>query len=440
MSRKPLLEQPEAQALLEDARLSPAMVRACTEHLTQFVQRYLPCFYREEQGALAEVVLQGKLSNLQRKTSEPIAIQAGRHRKPVQHFVGAGRWDDAAVLAELRVHVREEIGEANGVLIVDGSGFAKKGTESCGVARQWCGRLGKIDNCQVGVFLAYAGSGSWGPLDCRLFLPQERAADQKHRKKTHVPKEVVFQEKWRIGLDLLATSSPEVPHGWIVADDEFGRVAEFRATLRHRHERYVVDVPCNTLVREVSARTRGAKGRKPAFERAEVWAGRQPASRWKTITIRGGEKGPLRVKALKARAQAKDEDGCVGPTETVLVVRTLDDEPTTYYALSNAARDVKLYELVGAKSQRHRVEELLGEGKGEVGLGHYEVRSWVGWHHHMTLSLLAVWFLTVERRRLGKKNTGHHRTADSRDLQPPAATTGTGPHANCRRDQQCSAA
>src|SRR5262249_13140583 len=146
-------------------------------------------------------------------------------------------------------------------------------------------------------------------------------------------KEVVFQEKWRIALDLIA-QSVHLPHGWIAADDEFGRVTGFRATLRQWQEHYVVDVPCNTLVREVSAGPRGHQGRKPAWERAEVWAARQPASRWKTITLRAGEKGLLRVQALKARVQAKEEQGRVGPNETLLVVRTLDQKPTRYYALS----------------------------------------------------------------------------------------------------------
>ena len=434
-----LLERPEAQALLEDARLSASSVRACSAHLSAFLQRYLPCFYREEQRTLAEVIIKGKLSGLQRKTSEPIAYQAGRERKPVQHFVGAGLWDDEAVMAEIRTDVGEQLGDADGVLIVDGSAFPKKGTESCGVDRQWCGRLGKLDNCQVGVFLAYAGGDGWGPLDRRLYLPKEWAEDKKRRQKTHVPKEVVFQEKWRIALDLIA-QSVDLPHGWIAADDEFGRVTEFRATLRQWQEHYVVDVPCNTLVREVSAGPRGPQGRQPAWERAEVWAARQPASRWKPITLRAGEKGPLRVQALKVRVQTKEEQGRVGPHETLLVVRTRDQKPTTYYALSNADRGEKLHVLARVKSQRHCVEELLEEAKGEVGLGHYEVRSWVGWHHHMTLSLLALWFLTVQKRRLGEKNTGHHGAADPGDIHTAAASAAADSQTNCRRHQSCAAA
>jgi SRSO17 transposase len=198
-----LLDRPQAQALLADAVVSPAAVRGCQEHLTQFLQRYLPLFYRREQRELATVVIRGRLSGLERKTSEPIAHQAGRHRKPVQHFVGAGAWDDEAVMAELRRHVAEELGDPKAVLVVDSSGFPKKGQASCGVARQWCGRLGKVDNCQVGVFLGYAAPGGHAPLDRRLYLTEDWAADRKGRRRTQVPKEVVFREKWRIALDLL---------------------------------------------------------------------------------------------------------------------------------------------------------------------------------------------------------------------------------------------
>ena len=149
-----LLEHPSAQALLADTEVAPAAVAGCRLRLERFLQRYLPCFYRVEQHELARVVLQGKLSNLQRKTAEPIAYQAGRQRKPVQHFVGAGGWNDEAVMTELRRHVAEAFGDADAVLVLDPSAFAKSGSDSCGVARQWCGRLGKVDNCQVGVFLA----------------------------------------------------------------------------------------------------------------------------------------------------------------------------------------------------------------------------------------------------------------------------------------------
>jgi SRSO17 transposase len=149
-----LIEHPEAQALLDDATVSADTVRGCTDRLTGFLQRSLPKFYRSEQRDNATTVIRGLLSGLERKSCEPIAIEAGLARKPIQFFVGAGKWDDEDVMAELRLHVREELAEPEGVVVIDPSGFPKKGTESCGVDRQWCGRLGKVDNCQIGIFLA----------------------------------------------------------------------------------------------------------------------------------------------------------------------------------------------------------------------------------------------------------------------------------------------
>jgi SRSO17 transposase len=402
-----LLESPEALALLADAVVPIEVVQGCAAALQPFLERYLPLFYRREHRELASVVIAGKLSDLQRKTCEPIAIQVQRHRKPVQNFVGGGAWDDTAVMAELRCHVNEEFADYSGVLIVDGSAFVKKGTASCGVDRQWCGRLGKLENCQVGVFVGYAGPNGHALLAHRLYLPEDWANDAQRREKCHVPDDVVFQEKWRIGLDLIE-SCRVVRHGWVTADDEFGRVTAFRQELRRRGERYVVDVPCNTLIRELS----GAES-KPPFERVETWAARQPSSLWKTITIRAGEKGELVVRALTALVQTKDENGRVGRPERVLITRAVSTSSDVNYALSNALSGVTVVELVRVKSERHRVEELFEEGKGEVGLAHYEVRSWVGWHHHMTLSLVALWFLSLERRCWGEKGTRTHRAPGS---------------------------
>ena len=248
-----LLDHPEAQALLADSVVTPDTVRGRDGRLTAFLRRYLPRFYRSEQRATATLVIRGRIGGLERKTSEPIAIEAGLPRKPVQFFVGSGKWDDEAVMAELRAHVGAEMAAPDGVVVIDGSAFPKKGTESCGVARQWCGRLGKVDNCQVGVFLAYAAGGGYAPLDRRLYLPEDWAGDEARREKCHIPPEVAFREKWQIALELLDRSLPGLAHGWIAGDDEFGRASAFRAALRSRKERYVLDVPCNTAVRDLDA-------------------------------------------------------------------------------------------------------------------------------------------------------------------------------------------
>jgi SRSO17 transposase len=359
--------------------------------------------------------------------------------------VGAGKWDNEAVMAKLRAHVAEAFHDPAATLVLDGSGFPKKGTESCGVQRQWCGRAGKVDNCQAGVFLACVSAGRIGPLGRRLYLPRQWAQSPARRRKCHVPRSVRFAEKWQLGLKLI-DQARQVPHGWVVADDEFGRVSELRAKLRGRGERYVMDVPCNTLVRvreggaSPAKRRRRGKGkrgrpRQPPWVRVDAWTAQQPASRWQRIDVRAGEKGPLVVEVVHAPVETKGKS-----QERLTVIRTVESSPKTHYTLSNAAVSLPVEEIVWAHADRHRIEEMFELGNGEVGLDHYEVRSWVGWHHHMTLSLLALWFLVQERQQVGEKNTGDHGASSAGDLQriAPAATAPR--REDCRNHQRRPAA
>jgi SRSO17 transposase len=405
-----LLDTPTGQALLDEATLSADDVASCEGRLAAFLERYLPQFYRKEQRENAGVVVRGLLSDLERKTAEPIAYRENRERKPIQFFVGRGKWDDEKVMAELRRHVAEDLADPEGVIVFDSTGFPKKGTHSVGVKRQWCGRLGKTDNCQVGVFMAYATSKGHGPLDRRLFLPKDWAEDPERRKECRVPDEVEHREKWRIALDMLEAHGAGILHGWIAGDDEFGRVQAFRARLRGRDERYCLDVPCDTLVRDLSARRprrRSKKGRRREvpFVRVDSWAKDLPRSRWKRFKVRDGEKGPIEVEAVETRVRAM-EGRRVGPKERLVVIRSVEEKPRVWYTLSNAPRGEELATLVWVHAERYRIEQTFQEAKGGAGLAHYEVRGWDGWHHHMTLSLLALWFLLCERARLGEKIAG----------------------------------
>jgi SRSO17 transposase len=431
-----LLDHPDAQAILADAVLTPEAVRGCQDQLTRFLGRYLPRFRRREQRHNAALIIRGRLSGLQRKTCEPIAVEAGVHRKPIQFLVGAGKWDDESVMAEIRRHVAEELGDDQAVLILDASTFPKSGADSCGVGRQWCGRLGKEENCQRGIFLAYAAAGGYAPLDRRLYLPEDWADDPARRKKCHVPEDVEFRQGWRIAAELIERSGTGLPHGWVTGDDEFGRPAQFRAWLRRRGERYVLDVPGDTSVRDLECSRpdrRAGRGARPQvpFCRVDAWRARQPEGRWIRLTVRGGEKGPLRVDAMMVPVRTK-LDRRLGPEERLVVMRTVEAKPQTHYSLSNAGAEVGLEELVRVRFTRHRIEEVFGAGKGEVGLGQYEVRSWVGWHHHMTLSLLALWFLCCERRRVGGENPGRDRVAGQGDLHAAAAGPGPERGPDCR--------
>jgi SRSO17 transposase len=420
-----LLEHPEAVALLVDATVSTEDVRECRSHLARFLKRYLPAFRHQEQRDHAAAFVRGLLSGLQRKSVEPIARQAGIPRKNHQMFVGQGAWDDEAITSEMRRQVAEELGEPDGVIVLDPSGFPKKGDDSCGVARMWCGRLGKKDNCQIGVFLAYVCSKGHASLDRRLCLPKDWADDPERRQACHVPDEVSDRKTWEIAAELLARGGAEVPHGWVVGDDDFGRASEFGALLRRRGERYVLDVPCNTTIRDPEGRRRERKGphggRRPEvpFVRADTWASSWPADRWTRLTIRDGDQGPVMVEAVVGRVGAK-LGRRIGPEERLVVIRTLDAVPEVTDSMSNAPAAEPLTEVVAVRSKRHRVERVFQEAKGEVGLAHDEVRSDVGWHHHVTLSLLALWFLILERQRIGGENAGHDSLPGACDLHRTA--------------------
>jgi SRSO17 transposase len=372
-------------------------VASCIGSLDRFLERYRPLMSRSEQRAHMGVYLEGLLSSLERKSVEPIATMHGLYRRPLQHYIGAGSWSDGAVRNEMRAHLVEELGDPGGVFVLDGSGFHKQGVDSVGVARQWCGRLGKIDNCQIGVFLAYSTPKGHALIDAQLYLPEDWADDLARREATYVPAEVQFQTSWQISDALIASAAPHVPHAWIVGDDEFGRPSEFRDRLADRGERYLLEVPCNTLVR----RPNHWAGRRKTWKQVHLRQEELANQRWTRMRLRDGEKGPLEVRAFCTRVETR-RDGGAHREETLFVMQTLTGNRTWYF-LANA--DVRLdpAQLAAVAAHRHRIEQVFEAAKGEVGLAQYEVRSWVGWNHHVTLSMLALAFLTLERRRLGKK-------------------------------------
>jgi len=414
-----------ARWLVKDCDVYAESLAPCLERLREYAKRYQPLFGRKEQRKSALVFLEGLLSDLSRKSVEPIAYDHGLHRRALQNFVGAGNWDDGCVLDELRAHIREELGDPLGVLVVDGSAFPKSGRESVGVKRQWCGRLGKVDNCQVGVYLGYASPKGHTLIEQRLYLPEEWASDPQRRSKCYVPEGVEHMTSWEIAAAMIQVNGAELPHCWVSADDEFGRASEFRAALPKAGERYIVDVTCNTKVCPVNSRRRRSRrsGRLvlPPFSRADAWAKALPPPAWTRVHVRDGEKGPLEVLATRTKAHTKSS-GRKGPTEWLLVTKTDSPRPEWRFSLCHAGDDdATLEDMVRGASQRHLIEEDFERAKGEVGMADYEVRSWVGWHHHMTLTLLALFFLVLEHRQIGGEKPCDHSAADGRSTQSAAA-------------------
>ena len=293
------------------------------------------------------------------------------------------------------------------------------------MARQYCGATGKIDNCQVGVFLAYASGQGHTLLDARLYLPEEEwAKDPARRQAAGVPAEVVFRTKPELAAELVLGPGQALRHGWVTFDEGYGKDPGFLSRLEEAGERYLGEVPKSVRVWRqrpvVEGPGRGRTGRprhkprvradQPAPQTvAQVAAGLRVRA-WQRLAFREGTKGTQEAEFARLRVVAERDD-LPGPEMWLVVERSLDQEPTIKYYLSNATPEVPLLQLVQVGHTRWPVEDCFLQGKQEVGLDAYEVRSWLGWHHHMTLVMLALWFLKLETQRLGEKSGRRYHVA-----------------------------
>lgn len=393
------------EELLGDCKVVPRELKRSLERLKEFLAPFTALLVRREQREHGGSFIRGLLSDLERKSVEPIAVEFEGDRQDLQHFIGVSNWDHRPMLDELVRQVAAELGSADGVLVLDPSAFPKKGDHSVGVARQWCGRLGKVENCQLGVFLGYASNKGHTVVDERLYLPDGWAKDKARRQACHVPLSVRFRTAQELGLEMLESRRSELPHAWVTGDDEFGRSSKFRKALVKMGERYLLEIPSNISVRDMEALPPVATGesgrpRKTPFQQVGQWKATVPQERWSRIHVRDGTKGPVAVSATRVRVCAKKMGTKL---EWLLIIRTEDPTPEYRYYLGDAGTGVSLEEMVYAVHARFWIEDCFARGKGETGLDHYEVRAWQGWHHHITLSLMTLWFLTQERRRLAEK-------------------------------------
>ena len=342
-------------------------------------------FSRSESRQRVLAYLQGLLGSVERKNGWQLAEYAGDATPDgVQRLLAVYQWDADEVRDDLRGYVAEHLGDPSGVLVVDETGFLKQGRKSVGVKRQYSGTAGKVENCQIGVFLAYGSRHGAAFLDRELYLPQEWAADGARRREAGVPRDVVFHTKGQLAQQMIARAvSAEVPFAWVTGDTVYGNDRKLRRWLEGQGQPYVLAVKNNEPLWADTAQ--GA---------ARELAKEIPDDRWQRLSAGDGSKGPRLYDWgwLPIRPGSEPGQG-----HWLLVRRSIaDPEDRAYYACFGAA-EVSLAELVSVAGTRWIIEDAFKEAKQEVGLDEYEVRLWVGWYRHITLALLAHAFLAVIR-------------------------------------------
>jgi SRSO17 transposase len=411
----------EIDATPPEMNLAPRAVEGLLEEVQWYHMRFSPLFRREEQRYWSRKYLEGLLLEIPNKAIEPMAERLeGGNVRAMQQFIGAGAWDDRAILTQHQRLVDEALGEPNGVLIVDDSGFPKQGEDSVGVKHQWCGNVGKVAKCQVGVFVGYTSSQGYTLVDHRLYMPEDWFSDAyaERRRKCGVPEDLPFHTKPQIAWQLLEPIITEqrIRFRWVTMDEGYSKEPQFLDHLDQAGAWYLAEVACDTRVWQERPMTHvpppSPRGRPPSKERVVpeapepqrvdvIAAGLSPAD-WTPYRIKEGSKGPMVAEFAFLRV-IPVRDGLPGRDQWLVLRRGLENTPTCKYFLSNAAADSPEMELVRVSAMRWPVETSIEEGKGEVGMDDYQTRSWCGWHHHMTMTLLAHFFLV--RLRLKFKDS-----------------------------------
>jgi len=394
--------------------LTAKEIHEMVEVLEETYQLYQPGFDRSDQAAHGWVYLKGLLSDLPRKVTERIALRFGENVRNLQHFIGQSPWSSEPMLKIHQGLVVETLGEADGVMLIDESGMVKQGEHSVGVGWQWCGSMGKVANSQVGVYLGYASRKGHSFLDVRLFLPEQWFAEthQEKRQASGVPEELSYQTKPEIALELLQTALErgELPCQWVAADELYGDAPAFRDGVADLEKWYFVEVSCSSHIwlekPEVHIPAWKGRGRKPTrlrlrnpkqkSQRVDSLAQQLPAKVWVRAKIKEGTKGPLVCDFACVRV-IEVRDSLPGPERWLIIRRNIDNPTEIKFYFSNAPAEIDPLELVRISGMRWPVEIIFRAGKVEVGFDHYELRSWLGWHHHMFFTFLAHLFLVRMR-------------------------------------------
>jgi SRSO17 transposase len=405
-------------------------IKEFMNELKGFHEQFADCFQRSESREHFFKYMVGQFSPLERKSIEPIALAVkDGNVRALQRFVSDAPWDDDKMIAKYRSLVNDDLGSPDGALLFDESGFVKKGQESIGVARQYCGTIGKVDNCQVGVFSGYVSDHGYALVDKRLFIPEKWFTDDylDRRKKCKLPEGTAFQTKPQLAVEMLNTVSNEnvLPFKYVLADSLYGISPEFIAAVDALPDKtYLVSVPKDTLCwlkRPMTITRRYRWGGKDRTKTVLVDPDSKPVSVdelarninnyfWYRRKVSEGTKGPI-VYEFTRRQVILAAAGLPQKTVWLLIRRTLDDDPQFSFFISNASASTRLKTLVWLSGLRWAIEQCFEETKSELGMDHYEVRKFTGWQHHMLTCMLAHFFLWHLKIRMGKKSTVYYAVA-----------------------------
>ena len=408
-----------------ECNLSDKDIEQFGEELDSYVEQFEAAFGRREQWEWSGVYLQGLLGDTERKTVERIALELGQNVRDMQHFVGQSRWQTEPGKVIHQGVVAQNLGEADGVMLIDESGNVKQGKASVGVAAQYCGCVGKVANGQVGVHLGYVSRQGYTLLDSQLFMPAEwfEETHQERRQACGVPSELSYQTKPEIGLELVRAAlnrneqlDEPLLFQWVAADALYGDSPIFRDGVAALHKWYFTEIRATSQVwlnqPEVYLPPWKGRGRRPIRLRlcqsspkprsVEAIVAQIPARAWSRATIKEGSKGPI-VCDFACLRVVESRTSLPGPELWLVIRRNLDDPTELKFYFSNAPIETPLLELVRLSGLRWPIEIIFEESKGELGFDHYETRSWLGWHHHMWLVSLAHHFLVHLRLKFKDK-------------------------------------
>lgn len=410
--------------------LGKSDIKDFMNELKGFHAQFADCFQRSESRDHFFNYMVGQFSDIERKSIEPIAlaIKDGNVRA-LQRFVSDAPWNDDKIIAKYRSCVNDDLGSPDGALIFDESSFVKKGQDSIGVARQYCGTIGKVDNCQVGVFAGYASEHGYSLVDKRLFIPEKWFTDdyRVRREKCNLPKNTVFKTKPELAVEMLKAISSEkrLPFKYVLADSIYGISPEFIEAVEALPDTtYFVSVPKSTacwLKRPMTITKHyrwGGKTRTKtvvADTKSEPIAVGELAKNindyfWYRRQVSEGTKGPI-VYEYTRRRVILSAAGLPQKTVWLLIRRTIGEEPKYSFFISNAATSTRLKTLIWLSGLRWAIEQCFEETKTELGMDHYEVRKFTGWHHHILTCMLAHFFLWHLKIRMGEKNTIYYAVA-----------------------------